>query len=174
MTAEDRLNILAHDRFQEIIDEANRPNSPIRLQAVALDPDLLGQKTVTVVSQSQLASKLGLTPEQVTSSTTVAGTGEAPAFTSPDAQKVAQIAYAAIRRLENQPRTLPSVTYLRRPEIQRLPSSRRLPPSIGPPSSPWRQSLRRPTSRASWRGPPSWSCSRRSAFRAFWWSQRVR
>jgi len=118
VTAVDRLNIVAHDRFQEIIDEANRPDSPIRLQAVALDPDHLGQKTVTVVSQSQLASKLGLTPEQVTSSTTVAGTGEAPAFTNPDEQKVAQIAYAAIRRLENQPKTLPSVTYLQRPEIQ--------------------------------------------------------
>ena len=118
VTAVDRLNIVAHDRFQEIIDEANRPDSPIRLQVVAIDPDHLGQKTFTVVSQSQLASKLGLTPEQVTSSTAVAGTGEAPAFANPDEQKVAQIAYAAIRRLENQPRTLPSVTYLQRPEIQ--------------------------------------------------------
>jgi len=118
VTAVDRLNIVAHDRFQEIIDEANRPESPIRLQAVALDLDQLGQKMITVVSQSQLASKLGLTPEQVTSSTAVAGTGEAPAFANPDEQKVAQIAYAAIRRLENHPSTLPSVTYLQRPEIQ--------------------------------------------------------
>jgi type III restriction enzyme len=118
VTAVDRLNIVAHDRFQEIIDEANRPDSPIRLQAVAIDPDHLGHKTVTAVSQSQLASKLGLTPEQVTSSTAVAGTGEAPVFVNPDEQKVAQIAYAAIRRLENQPKTLPSVTYLQRPEIQ--------------------------------------------------------
>lgn len=118
VTAVDRLNIVAHDRFQEIIDEANRPESPIRLQAVALDLDQLGQKMITVVSQSQLAPKLGLTPEQVTSSTAVAGTGEAPAFANPDEQKVAQIAYAAIRRLENHPSTLPSVTYLQRPEIQ--------------------------------------------------------
>jgi len=32
-TAVDRLNIVAHDRFQEIVDEANRPDSVIRLQA---------------------------------------------------------------------------------------------------------------------------------------------
>ena len=31
VTAVDRLNIVAHDKFQEIIDEANRPDSPIRL-----------------------------------------------------------------------------------------------------------------------------------------------
>ena len=57
--AVDRLNIVAHDKFQEIIDEANRPDSAIRLQAVVLDSDELGQKTVTVVSQSKLATKLG-------------------------------------------------------------------------------------------------------------------
>ena len=30
VTAVDRLNIVAHDKFQEIIDEANRPDSAIR------------------------------------------------------------------------------------------------------------------------------------------------
>ena len=60
VTAVDRLNIVAHDKFQEIIDEANKPDSAIRLQAVVIDPDQLAQKTVTVVSQSQLATKLGL------------------------------------------------------------------------------------------------------------------
>jgi type III restriction enzyme len=62
VTAVDRLNIVAHDRFQEIIEEANKPYSAIRLQAVVLDSDQLGQKTATVVSQSQLATKLGLHP----------------------------------------------------------------------------------------------------------------
>ena len=64
VTAVDRLNIVAHDKFQEIIDEANRPDSAIRLQQVVLDPEQLRQKTVTVVSQSQLAAKLGLQPQQ--------------------------------------------------------------------------------------------------------------
>jgi len=65
VTAVDRLNIVAHDKFQEIIDEANKPGSAIRLQAVILDDDQLGHKTATVVSQSQLATKLGLHPSQI-------------------------------------------------------------------------------------------------------------
>src|SRR5690606_21924837 len=62
VTAVDRLNIVAHDKFQEIVDEANKPDSTIRMQTVVLDPDQIGQKTVTVVSQSQLATRLGLLP----------------------------------------------------------------------------------------------------------------
>jgi len=73
VTTVDRLNIVAHDKFQEIIEEANKPDSAIRLQAVVLDEDELGQKTVTVVSQTTLATRLGLMPVQVTSNTTVAG-----------------------------------------------------------------------------------------------------
>jgi type III restriction enzyme len=118
VTAVDRLNIVAHDKFQEIIDEANKPDSTIRLQAVVLDTDELGQKTATVVSQSQLATKLGFKPVQVTSSTTLAGQDVAPTFTKPEEQKVAQIAWEVIRKLENQPQTLPTIEYLRKPEIQ--------------------------------------------------------
>ena len=63
VTAVDRLNIVAHDRFQEIVDEAKKPDSAIRLQQVVLTADQLQQKTVTVVSRPQLAAKLGLQPE---------------------------------------------------------------------------------------------------------------
>ena len=118
VAAVDRLNIVAHDRFQEIIDAANQPDSAIRMQTVVLDPDVLAQKTGTVVSQSQLATRLGLQPSQVTSSTTMAGKDVAPLFAKPEEQKVAQIAYEVIRKLENQPQTLPTVEHLKRPEIQ--------------------------------------------------------
>ncbi len=50
--AVDRLNIVAHDKFQEIVDEAKKPGSAIRLQQVVLSREQLGEKTVTVVSQS--------------------------------------------------------------------------------------------------------------------------
>jgi len=118
VTAVDRLNIVAHDKFQEIIDAANKPDSAIHLQTLVLDADDLGQKTTTVVSQSQLATKLGLTPAHATSSTTVAGQDQVPAFTKPEEQKVAQITYDIIRKLENQPLTLPTIEYLKKPEIQ--------------------------------------------------------
>ncbi len=118
VTAVDRLNIVAHDKFQEIIEEANKPDSAIRLQAVELDGDQLGQKTATVVSQSQLATKLGLKPAQLSGSTTLAGQDVTPTFIKPEEQKVAQIAYDVIRGLENQPQTLPTIEHLKRPEIQ--------------------------------------------------------
>src|ERR1700678_4211349 len=51
VAAVDRLSIVAHDKFQEIIDEANKPGSAIRLQQVILNDDDLKQKTMTVVSQ---------------------------------------------------------------------------------------------------------------------------
>jgi len=118
VTAVDRLNIVAHDRFQEIIDEANRPESAIRLQAVVLDPDQLGQKTVTVVSQPQVMSRLGFLPSQGMGTGAVSGKSEAPVFAKPEEEKVAQIAYEAIRRLENQPQKLPTAGYLMRPDIR--------------------------------------------------------
>jgi type III restriction enzyme len=118
VTAVDRLNIVAHDRFQEIVEEANKPNSTIRLQQVVLNPDELQQKTVTVVSQPQLAGKLGLKSEYITSSTRVSGFNEAPAVFDAEEQKIAQIAYSVIRKFESQPEKLPSVTYLQQPEVQ--------------------------------------------------------
>ena len=36
-TDQDRLNIIAHDRFQDIIDDANRADSPIKLKTLILE-----------------------------------------------------------------------------------------------------------------------------------------
>ncbi len=118
VTAVDRLNIVAHDKFQEIVEEANKPDSPIRLKSVVIDPSELAQRTATVVSQSTLATKLGLRPEQATSSTTVAGKDQIPAFAKPEEQKVAQIAWEVIRKLENQPQTVPTVEHLKKASVQ--------------------------------------------------------
>ena len=116
--AVDRLNIVAHDKFQEIIDEANRPDSAIRLQAVVLDEAALGQKTVTVVSQPNLVTKLGVKLQQVTRSTTLAGQDQIQAFPEPEEQHVAKIAWDVIRKLENQPQLIPDIHSLKKPEIQ--------------------------------------------------------
>jgi len=118
VTAVDRLNIVAHDKFQEIINEANRPDSAIHLKAVVMDSDDFGKKTATIVSQSQLATKLGLKPADATGSTKLAGQDEQTTFTKPEEQKVAQIAYEVIRKLENQPTTVPTLAHLKNPEIQ--------------------------------------------------------
>jgi type III restriction enzyme len=86
----DRLSIVAHDRFQEIIDEANRPDSVIRLTQVILDPASDLQKTRTVVAQSNLA-------EQIAAEGTIA-----------------QAAFQVIRNYES----LPASRYLLQPEVQ--------------------------------------------------------
>ena len=80
-----------------------------------LDDDDFGQKTATIVSQSQLATKLGIKPADTTGSTQVAGQDVQPVFTKPEEQKVAQIAYEAIRKLENQPTTVPNAGALEKP-----------------------------------------------------------
>ncbi|TAN06588.1 MAG: type III restriction endonuclease subunit R [Rhodanobacteraceae bacterium] len=117
VSAVDRLNIVAHDKFQEIVEAAKRPDSPIRMQAIVLDPAQFREKTETVVSQSTLSGKLGFKPAAMTGRTALAGRNETPAFTKPEEQKVAQMAYEAIRTLENQPGEVPSVAALRKPEV---------------------------------------------------------
>jgi type III restriction enzyme len=50
VTAVDRLNIVAHDRFQEIVEEARDPQSPIRLHEVFLPEGSDGTRTITEIS----------------------------------------------------------------------------------------------------------------------------
>jgi type III restriction enzyme len=118
VTAVDRLNIVAHDRFQEIVDEARRPGSAIQLKQVILAPADLSAKPVTVVSPPRLDTMLGIRPEGTTGSTRVAGADEPRTFENPRDQKVAQITRDVIRTLENQPTTVPTVHALARPEVQ--------------------------------------------------------
>lgn len=118
VAAVDRLNIVAHDRFQEIIDEANRSDSPLRLQTVVLDETILGQKTRTVVSQSRLDSMLGIKPAGISASTEIAGLDEPKAFSTPEEQRVAQVARDVISKLADEPQKVPSTAYLTTPEIQ--------------------------------------------------------
>jgi type III restriction enzyme len=107
----DRLNIVAHDRFQEIIDEANKPDSMIRLTQVILDPATDLQKTRTVVAQSKIEEQLhgaSLTgppggPPQTT-----------PFFAGEVERGIAQVAYKVMQHYEN----LPASSHLLKPEVQ--------------------------------------------------------
>lgn len=57
----DRLNIIAHDRFQEVIAEANKGDSPIRLKQLKLDPtDSQGNRLTSYAVPSTMAVMLGL------------------------------------------------------------------------------------------------------------------
>jgi type III restriction enzyme len=118
VTAVDRLNIVAHDRFQEIVDEANNPNSPIRLKQLVLDEADLARRTVTVVSAPTILGSLGLQTVQTSYAAASAGQAPTPAFRDPDEMRVARLAYDAFRKLAREPDRVPSVSYLSRPEVQ--------------------------------------------------------
>jgi type III restriction enzyme len=118
VTAVDRLNIVAHDRFQEIVDEANNPNSPIRLKQLVLDEADFARKTVTVVSAPTILSGLGFQTAQSADGAASAGPPPTPAFTDPDEMRVARLAYDAFRKLAREPDKFPSVSYLSRPDVQ--------------------------------------------------------
>jgi type III restriction enzyme len=117
VTAVDRLNIVAHDRFQEIVDEANNPNSPIRLKQLVLDDADFARKTVTVVAAPTILASLGM--QSVASGDSAATpTPPPPAFADPQDLKVARLAYDAFRKLAREPDKVPSSAYLSRPEVQ--------------------------------------------------------
>jgi type III restriction enzyme len=116
----DRLSIIAHDKFQEIIDEASRPGSAIKMQQIILTAPEIEAKTVTVVSASNLSAKLGFPIAEQTTSTQDAGKNTLPSFTDAQQQRVAQLAYEAIQRLGSKPDLAPTVASLETPEIQSL------------------------------------------------------
>lgn len=118
VAAVDRLSIVAHDKFQEIVDEASRPDSQIHMQTVILDPDEIEQKTKTVISQTALATQLGTVPQHPTSSSEVAQTDIEAVFSTPEEQKIAQATYEAIKKLGNKPDKVPSTSYLNNKTIQ--------------------------------------------------------
>lgn len=120
VAAVDRLSIIAHDKFQEIIDEASRPGSSIKMQQIILTTGDLGTKTVTVVSASNLTSKLGLPPAEQTASTQDAGKNTPTSFANPEQQRVAQLTYEAIQRLGSEPDLAPTMAALGTSEVQEI------------------------------------------------------
>jgi len=131
--AVDRLNIVAHDRFQEIVEETRRPDSPIRMRSVVLDAEDLERQTMTVVSAPALLARLGIddAPEAQRAPVTGDGasphavppatpgrTGPQPVFTDSRDREVARIAVDVMARLSADPTRVPTSAALTTPEIQ--------------------------------------------------------
>ncbi|MDZ7656152.1 MAG: DEAD/DEAH box helicase family protein [Sulfurimicrobium sp.] len=126
----DRLNIIAHDKFQEVIDEAGRGDSPIRMQVLMLTPDNgSGSHLKSIAVQSTANAMLGtVTPG--TAQMGVAGASGAQYGTSAptivmhtgEERQIAQIAMdviAEISREKQQGQSLvPSSAALTQPSIQ--------------------------------------------------------
>lgn len=113
VTAVDRLNIVAHDKFQEIVDEANKSDSAVRLTQVILDPAKDLQPTKTVIAQPTIIGKLTAAPAPAVPGKTP-GSPTEPLFPTEQERKIAEIAVKVIQQHE----TLPQVNYLQKAEVQ--------------------------------------------------------
>ena len=124
VAAVDRLNIIAHDKFQEIVDESRRSDSQIRMQQLILTPESLQEKSKTVVSQSHLENLLGSTSVSSTPTKDLNPAANTvvhkPVFKTAQEQDIAKIAYQAIRDLERQPQIVPTTAHLASTQIQAL------------------------------------------------------
>ena len=130
----DRLNIVAHDKFQEIIDEANRGDSPLRLKQVILDAPKAHEKVISVRVGSQINTLLGInTGVAITSTTgtdtittqqgnslnpTNSATNAPSPFKTEYEMKVAQITQQVISQYGTKPNQVPTSQTLLTPEIQ--------------------------------------------------------
>lgn len=117
--AVDRLSIVAHDKFQEIVDEANKGDSIIQMQQITLDPAALEEKKKTVISKSNLSNQLGIKPAHASSGSAEVATNQtAPTFTDQEEQKIAQLTYKVISKYENRTTQVKTTRDLSNTEIQ--------------------------------------------------------
>ena len=121
----DRLSIVAHDKFQEIIDEANRGDSPIRLQQVILDAPSADDKKVSVQVESGVAERLGLTeaPVVITGASATNSGAQVPVlkpvFTTVAEKQAARVVMDIIGKYEVKRDLVPTSSALLKPEVQK-------------------------------------------------------
>jgi len=126
VAAVDRLNIVAHDKFQEIIDEANRSDSPIRLKQLILDAPCADDRKVSVQVGSGAITRLGLMDVPFAQSGTVAQAGEpaitvasVPVFTTEMEKQAVRVVMEVIGKYEVKRDLLPTGRALLKPEVQK-------------------------------------------------------
>lgn len=135
VAAVDRLNIVAHDKFQEIIDEANRGDSPIRLRQIILDAPSSEDRKVSVQVGSNAMVRLGLAEVPVLapaagsatrgsetsaiSATAAPASAVTPIFTTEAEKQAARVVMEVIGKYEVKRDLVPTSSALLTPEVQR-------------------------------------------------------
>ena len=119
----DRLNIIAHDRFQEIIDEANKGDSVLKLKQVILDAPSEDDKKVSVQVYSGVETKLGLV--EMSSENTKQGISETnssgdyqPVFKTETEKRIARTVMEAAAKYASRPSEAPTSRALLTAEIR--------------------------------------------------------
>ena len=111
VAAVDRLNIIAHDRFQEIIDDANRADSPIKLKTLILEaPGAGDDRMQSVTVAPNWSAALGLTAIATVNEPVgiVPATGGAAVFTTDRERQAAVVVMAVLATYEDQPQDAPT------------------------------------------------------------------
>jgi len=111
--AVDRLTIVAHDRFQEIVDEANKADSLLKAKfEVVYVPE---QKSQVVIVETTLANKISLGAEKETTTKEGKKVVKERLFENREEVEAAQATLTIIKQFE----TLKKSADLTKPEIQR-------------------------------------------------------
>src|SRR5271157_3241963 len=111
----DRLTIVSHDRFQEIVDHANDPNSIIRT-GVVIGRDIPDTPTQAMTIAPTILSVLGIAPQPEPGDSTQVGRAvQEPLFKTAPERKVAEAAYETMHRSYSR---LTRSSELTSPEVQ--------------------------------------------------------
>jgi len=118
--AVDRLSIVAHDKFQEIVDEANNPENPLRLRQLILEhPEDDTAKESVQVSSNLVTIIDGIAP-MGSAGTTYSSTPSHPSlFSSVTEKAVARAALGAIHQFQNRPKEVPVSRSLMNNSVQK-------------------------------------------------------
>lgn len=124
VAAVDRLTIVAHDRFQDIVDEAKKNGYSFSTVKIGTDVDEKPKQTVVIAPSFETA--LGIapaTPETTVSSTSAsAGTkpaAPAPTFSKPEEIAAAKATLEAIAKVVRDPQAVPGPQALQSEEVQK-------------------------------------------------------
>jgi type III restriction enzyme len=111
----DRLTIVSHDRFQEIVDHANDPNSIIRT-GVVIGRDIPDTPTQAMTIAPTILSVLGIAPQpEPGDNTQPVRAVQEPLFKTEPERKVAEAAYETMHRSYSR---LTRSSELTSPEVQ--------------------------------------------------------
>jgi type III restriction enzyme len=117
--AVDRLSIVAHDRFQEIVDEANNPQNPLRLKQLILDAEGDDAPKEAVVVKSHLETALTMAgDDRGDVPGDYPGRGDKLTLGSDRERQVADITWKVIQGYQHKPAEAPTAAQLTEPALQ--------------------------------------------------------
>lgn len=124
VAAVDRLTIVAHDRFQDIVDEAKKGGYSFSTLNIGTDVDEKPKQTVVVAPSFETA--LGITPPTPAPAAPSPGVTHAapapaqqPTFTKPEEVAAAKATIEAIAKVVRNPQIAPSPKALQSDEVQK-------------------------------------------------------